>query len=88
MAIHHAPNPNDIIWENIAIPKTQIVMRNFITNCGLIIGSIFWSTLVTSVDTFAKRQQLPESQQNFLSVCILLLFLVTLPFVFDLDCFF
>lgn len=83
MSIHHAPNPKDIIWENIAIPKTQIVMRNFITNCGLIIGSIFWSSLVTSVDSFAKKQQLPESQQNFLSVCILLLFLVTLPFVFD-----
>jgi len=83
MSIHHAPNPKDIIWDNVAIPKTQIIMRNFITNCGLIVGSIFWSSLVASVDAFGKRQQLPESQQNFLSVCILLLFLVALPFVFD-----
>jgi Cytosolic domain of 10TM putative phosphate transporter len=24
MEINHAPNPGDIIWENIAVPKTQV----------------------------------------------------------------
>ena len=24
MEISHAPNPNDIIWENVAIPKSQV----------------------------------------------------------------
>ena len=24
MEIHHAPNPHDIIWDNIAIPKSQV----------------------------------------------------------------
>ena len=25
MEINHAPNPNDIIWENVSIPKSQVV---------------------------------------------------------------
>ena len=24
MEINHAPNPHDIIWENVAIPKSQV----------------------------------------------------------------
>jgi hypothetical protein len=24
MEIHHAPNPHDIIWDNVAIPKSQV----------------------------------------------------------------
>jgi hypothetical protein len=31
MEINHAPNPKDIIWENVAIPKRQIEMRRFVT---------------------------------------------------------
>jgi hypothetical protein len=38
MEIHHAPHPNDIIWENVAIPKTQTVMRSYITNVALTVG--------------------------------------------------
>ena len=25
MEINHAPNPNDIIWENVSIPKSQVI---------------------------------------------------------------
>ena len=31
MKINHAPHPNDIIWDNLAIPKSQINYRSFIT---------------------------------------------------------
>jgi Calcium-dependent channel, 7TM region, putative phosphate len=62
---------------------TQIVLRHYITNIGLIIGSIFWSSLVTAVNDFAKSLSLPEQQQYFLSVVILLFFLLILPFIFD-----
>lgn len=24
MEVSHAPNPNDVIWENVAIPKSQV----------------------------------------------------------------
>lgn len=27
-----------VIWENVAIPKSQVTMRSYITNVGLIIG--------------------------------------------------
>ena len=29
MEINHAPNPNDIIWENVSIPKSQV----FVSGC-------------------------------------------------------
>jgi hypothetical protein len=83
MEINPAPHPNDIIWENVAIPKTQIIMRSYITQIGLTVGSIFWSTLVTKVNDIAKSMDLPENQQNFFSVIVLLVFLLMLPFIFD-----
>lgn len=46
-------------------------------------GSVFWSTLVTWVNSFARLDSLPEEQQNYLSVIILLMFLLILPFIFD-----
>ena len=84
MEINHAPNPNDVIWENVSIPKSQVGMRHFITNVGLTIGSLFWSSLVTSVNEFAAGSHLPKSQQQFLSVIIILVFLLCLPFIFDI----
>ena len=46
-------------------------------------GSVFWSTLVSWVNSFARLDSLPEEQQNYLSVIILLMFLLILPFIFD-----
>ena len=83
MEVNHAPNPHDIIWDNVATPKSQITMRTFITNAGLVVGSIFWSSLVTSVDNFSTAIGLPPSESSFLSVVIMLVLLLLLPFVFD-----
>jgi hypothetical protein len=83
MQIHHAPHPHDIIWDNLAIPKNQISYRNFLTNIGLAIGSIFWSSLVTALNNVARTFRLPENQQNYVSVVVLLGFLLVLPFFFD-----
>lgn len=83
MEISHAPNPHDVIWENIAIPKSQMIIRNHITNVGLIIGSIFWSSFTTFVNTFVKSLTSVEQQQNLISVFIILGFLLVLPQIFD-----
>ena len=29
MKVNHAPNPHDIIWENIAIPYSQVCCDNY-----------------------------------------------------------
>eukprot|EP01035_Chromulina_nebulosa_P020397 gene20397-26468_t len=79
LEITHAPNPHDILWENIAIPKSQVRIRSYITDIGLVVGSIFWSSLVTSVNKFAKSLLQVEQQQNLLSVMIILGFLLSLP---------
>jgi hypothetical protein len=44
---------------------------------------VFWSTLVSWVNGFARLDSLPKDQQNYLSVIILLMFLLILPFIFD-----
>ena len=78
-----APNPKDIIWENIDKPRSLLVMRNAICEVGVIIASIFWSSLVTEVNAFSTLLNLPHAQQELLSVVILLCFLLILPFIFD-----
>jgi hypothetical protein len=35
-----------VIWENVAIPKSQVTMRNYITNVGLIIGKEMMKMIV------------------------------------------
>ena len=40
--------------------SSKVRMRNYITNIGLVIGSLFWSTLVTSVNEFSSRADLPQ----------------------------
>ena len=83
MEIHHAPSTNEIIWNNLAIPKSQINYRTFVTNLLLVIGSIFWSSLVTALNDVASTLNLPKDQESFFSVIILLGLLLILPFIFD-----
>ena len=59
-------------------------MRHHITNCALIIGSFFWSALVNGVNSIAKSANLPQNQENLISVCILLGFMMMMPFIFDI----
>jgi hypothetical protein len=59
-----------------------IVFR-YITSIGVIVGSIFWSSLVNSVNAVSEIFPFPKSQQQTLSAVIMLIFLVLLPFVFD-----
>ena len=58
-------------------------MRKFVTDVGLLVGSLFWSSLVTAVNDFSAYLRLPPSQQQYLSVLIMLGFLMILPFIFD-----
>lgn len=83
MEISHAPNPHDIIWDNVAIPKSQITLRHYITNCAVIVGSIFWSSLVNSVNVFASFFPFARSMQQMTSAVVMLVFLLILPFIFD-----
>eukprot|EP01031_Cornospumella_fuschlensis_P031102 gene31102-37587_t len=83
MEVSSAPNPHDIIWDNVAIPKSQIALRKSITNAGVIVGSIFWSSLVNDVNALASIFPLPPQQQQLMSAVVMLIFLLILPFIFD-----
>lgn len=93
-----APNPMDIIWENVSIPIRQIKMRSAIGDGVLMVGAVFWSTVVTfivavsNVDSIARV--IPSIQQysdtpvykflnNYLAIILLLILLSILPFIFD-----
>ena len=45
--------------------------------------SLFWSSLVTSINDLASTADLPQYQQQYLSVLIVLVCLLVLPFIFD-----
>lgn len=83
MQISAAPNPKDVIWANVDKPRSLLVMRHTICNVAVVVGSIFWSSLVTEVNSFSTLLRLPHAQQELLSVVILLCFLLILPFIFD-----
>lgn len=58
-------------------------MRNFIANILLIFCSIFWSQLVTSINVFVRMLNVGTNGGDFLSVVIVLVFLLILPQIFD-----
>lgn len=93
-----APNPNDVIWQNVSIPSKQIEIRKQISDSTLIVGAFFWSIVVAFISAISNleslSQEIPSLQEysntqiykflnNYLAVGILLILLALLPFVFD-----
>jgi hypothetical protein len=93
-----APNPRDIIWENVSIPHRQIIIRNKIAAVTLSIGAIFWSIVVTFISAVFNLQSLSievpviekysntkayDFLNNTLSIGLLLVLLNSLPVIFD-----
>ena len=83
LEISPAPNPKDVLWENVTVPRSQIVSRNFITNVALTLLSFLWSSIVTSINKLSIAAHLPDNQQQNLAVIVLLVFLLILPLIFD-----
>ena len=94
-----APNPSDIIWENVAIPQQQINIRHNIADGTLIVGALFWSVVVGFITTISNleslSQQFPWIQtysntsfyqflNSYLAALLLLILLSLLPLVFDI----
>ena len=58
-------------------------MRRFIVDTGLIIGSLFWSSLVNAVNNIGRELGFSPFVQGYFSVLVMLVFLLILPFIFD-----
>ena len=93
-----APNPKDIIWENVSVPQRQIIWRKAIATSMIILGAIFWSIAVTAItaisnlDSFSVRfpiikrysgTTLYRFLNNYLAIGLLLVLLNSLPILFD-----
>jgi hypothetical protein len=98
MIVKHAPNPRDIIWENITITQHQINMRDFIANLTLGVGAVFWSivvgfiTAISNMDSIAQTYPWLQKYQNtvlyallnnYLALVLLVVLLALLPVIFD-----
>lgn len=98
MSVSMAPNPKDIIWANVSIPVSQINARRRIADSTLILGALFWSAIVASINGFSNLDALSSDVQwlqrhqdsavykifnQYLAVLILLILLVLLPLIFD-----
>jgi hypothetical protein len=99
MKVTPAPNPKEIIWENVSIPLQQVKVRRAIANAIFIIGAIFWSVIVGAITAIANMDSLAQEYtwlqkyqdrlwfqllNNYLAVGLLLLLLALLPILFNL----
>ena len=99
MRVLPAPNPKDIIWDNVSIPLPQILARTKIANANLVVGAIFWSSVVGFVNRLSNLDILAQDWpllskysdsvaykllNQYLPVLVLLSLLALLPFVFDI----
>jgi hypothetical protein len=99
MVIATAPNPKDIIPDNVSIPLTQIVARRRIADGTLILGALFWSFVVASINGLSNLDKIAEDVSwlqsysgtplyeifnEYLAVLVLLILLALLPLIFDI----
>eukprot|EP01041_Mallomonas_annulata_P001199 gene1199-2331_t len=99
MNVTAAPNPRDIIWENVSIPIKQLKVRTNIANATLVVGALFWSSVVGFVNRLSNLDTLSQDWEwlhsysdsfaykllnQYLAVVILVTLLSLLPIVFDI----
>jgi len=98
MQVRPAPNPRDIIWENVSIPQRQIDIRRVIADVTLVVGALFWSLVLGFITTIASLESLGREYpwlqtysdtdvyklvNSYLASSLLLTLLTLLPFIFD-----
>lgn len=96
--VKSAPNPKDLIWENVSVPQKQIIARKFISSVMITLGVLFWSivvyfvTLISTLDTFSEKFPVIKRYSstdvyrflnNYMSIGLLLVLLNSLPLIFD-----
>ena len=99
MIVRPAPNPKDIIWDNVSIPHRQVTSRSSIADAVLIVGALFWSAVVgfitawSNLESISKKLTWLQAYQGtevyrflntYLALGLLLILLAILPFIFDL----
>ena len=60
LKVSAAPNPKDIILENISIPQRQVSTRRSIADLTLFIGAIFWSFVVGFIATISNLESISK----------------------------
>lgn len=59
MKAQPAPEPRDVIWENVYIGEESVLRRQWIVNSGIVCLMLFWTTVVSFC---ASSAQLSECQ--------------------------
>ncbi|KAJ1387537.1 hypothetical protein B484DRAFT_409874, partial [Ochromonadaceae sp. CCMP2298] len=98
MKVSPAPNPRDVVWDNVSIPEAQISLRTSIADGTLIVGALFWSACVTFITYISNLQNIGQMMpwvqkyqdtmvynflNNYMTMGLLLVLLAVLPYLFD-----
>ncbi len=99
-----APEPQDIIWRNIAKPLQQVNYRRQLANCAFSLLAIFWALPVSFVQAISSMSQLqifiPALKRldvtsiwysllsSYVPVVALLGLISLLPIFFEVSCFY
>lgn len=62
MTIKPAPNPHDIVWENVATPVAQIELRTYTANWLCAMGALWWSVVVSFITLISNLESLSETK--------------------------
>jgi len=99
LQITQAPNPYDILWQNIHVPLKVFQLRRYLADMLILMGILFWAVVVTAVTTFSNLDSLAETwawlgrQKNtstyilvndYLPFLVILILMALLPLIFDL----
>lgn len=99
MEVKSAPNPKDILWDNVSLPQEQISMRSTIADSAVLMGALFWSIVVgfisacSNLESLSKQLTWLQEYQDtefysflneYLALGILLILLAILPAIFDI----
>ncbi|CAM9471694.1 unnamed protein product, partial [Ectocarpus sp. 8 AP-2014] len=55
-----APEPRDIVWKNVTNHVIHVQNRNRFVNLGLALGIIFWSVVVSGIQTLSKVETIAQ----------------------------
>lgn len=62
MDVKSAANSKDIIWSNVSIPQQQIDLRTFIADATVLIGALFWATIIFAIGAISNLQTLAQNK--------------------------
>lgn len=60
LLVSPAPEPRDVVWQNVARPQAQLLVRIFFVELALLFGLLFWSVPVSLIQVWCSMARLTQ----------------------------